>query len=658
MDRRIAGVWLMAAAVSLVGVAQAGKIAEPDELRYPNVISPRMEIVSRAYDTEGLLGAIEGVTFLDDDRFLVSASAAPQLAIFNARDGRLLASKRFEGEGHRFRGIHYARETGIIYAVESGRARLFALSESFAVERIYPLPASDPADVAVSAGKAYITDEHADAVLMLDLETGEVVRVPVSVGGIPLRIAHGIAARGDFIAIADAGNDRLVAGEMRHGGFYEIGKGWGSYGGQLATPIDLSMADGKLFVADQINHRVQVFAEDGTFLFQWARHPPTAHEGNGRVHYPGAIGVSPSGREVVVCEPIENRCQLFGMVAIRAKVVDTNETAWWDKATRFHYGARPDVSASDILAISEPDTHSVLVFKIPEPGRPMRPEFVTRVGGRGKEPGRLIQPSGLLLDRTGESILVSDRGNLRVQQFSLRHDVRTSTAETVEGKPGTLMGTGDSKFVRAVSLRRGEGMLGANREAKVGEPSAMARLPDGRILLLDPALSRIHVVDADMRILNSWGEKGDGPAQLVKPLDIDVSPDGKRVYVVDEYAFKVKVFTPEGKFLFSWGGPGERNDQFVTPFGVAVAANGDVFVSDTATNSIRKFDADGKYLTRWGAWGVGPGEFYKPKGLTIDRHGRLFVMDFGNHRGQVFDLKGKFISMFGISDKKDEIEIK
>jgi tripartite motif-containing protein 71 len=656
MNKTLASLWL-AAAASVAGTAMAGKIAEPDELRYPNVISPRLEIVSRSYDTDGLLGSIEGVTFLDNERFLVSASTAPQLAIFDAANGDLLRAKRFEGEGYRIRGIHYARQSGIIYAVESSRGQLLAFDENFELLRRYKIPVTDPADVTVIGAKAYVTDENAGAVLAVDLESGDSSMQEIAANDLPLRIAHGIASSGDYVAIADAGNDRLVAGDVKKGAFFEIGKGWGSYGGQLATPIDLSIADGKLFVADQINHRVQVFSQDGQFLFQWARHPPTAHEGNGRVHYPGAIGVSPSGREVVVCEPIENRCQIFGMVSIASRVVDTNETAWWDKATRFHYGKRVAASA-DVLAISEPDTHSVLVFAIPPPGRQMRPEFITRIGGRGKDPGFFLQPSGLLIDAGSGSIMVSDRGNLRSQEFSIQRNVAPVQAQPVDGKPGMQMGSGTNRFMRAVSFRRGEGMLQASTGApKVGEPSAMVRLPNGRILLLDPALSKVHVVDNNMRILKSWGEKGNLPSQLVKPLDLALSPDGKRVYVVDEYAFMVKVFTPDGRFLFAWGGPGEGSHQFISPFGIAVAATGDVFVSDTSTNSIRKFTADGKYVTRWGAWGVGAGEFYKPKGLTIDRYGRLFVMDFGNHRGQVFDLDGKFVSMFGISDKNEEINL-
>jgi hypothetical protein len=55
MNRMLVCIGLAVVSSLMIGVAVAGKIAEPDELRYPNVISPRLEIVSRSYDTDGLL---------------------------------------------------------------------------------------------------------------------------------------------------------------------------------------------------------------------------------------------------------------------------------------------------------------------------------------------------------------------------------------------------------------------------------------------------------------------------------------------------------------------------------------------------------------------------------------------------------------------------
>jgi DNA-binding beta-propeller fold protein YncE len=56
---------------------------------------------------------------------------------------------------------------------------------------------------------------------------------------------------------------------------------WGSHGtgpGQFEMPHSLAMdSQGRLFVADRGNNRVQIFREDGTFLGQWPNIPGPSH---------------------------------------------------------------------------------------------------------------------------------------------------------------------------------------------------------------------------------------------------------------------------------------------------------------------------------------------------------------------------------------------
>jgi hypothetical protein len=48
-------------------------------------------------------------------------------------------------------------------------------------------------------------------------------------------------------------------------------------------------------------------------------------------------------------------------------------------------------------------------------------KFIRTFGGTGKEPGKLLQPHGLMLDEriSPVTLLVADRGNNRIQRFSL-----------------------------------------------------------------------------------------------------------------------------------------------------------------------------------------------------------------------------------------------
>src|SRR5207249_4035836 len=69
------------------------------------------------------------------------------------------------------------------------------------------------------------------------------------------------------------------------------------------------------------NHRIQVFDQTGRFICCWGLRAMRPHEGQGRLHYPTAIAISPTsggggGDRAVICEPRENRCQVFGPYAL------------------------------------------------------------------------------------------------------------------------------------------------------------------------------------------------------------------------------------------------------------------------------------------------------------------------------------------------------
>jgi sugar lactone lactonase YvrE len=85
---------------------------------------------------------------------------------------------------------------------------------------------------------------------------------------------------------------------------------------------------------------------------------------------------------------------------------------------------------------------------------------------------------------------------------------------------------------------------------------------------------------------------------------------------------------------------------FDQPTDVAIAPNGDIFVSEghlQGNDRISKFSKDGKFIKSWGKRGSGPGEFFAPHTLAFDSKGRLFVGDRSNNRIQIFDQDGKFL---------------
>jgi DNA-binding beta-propeller fold protein YncE len=116
---------------------------------------------------------------------------------------------------------------------------------------------------------------------------------------------------------------------------------------------------------------------------------------------------------------------------------------------------------------------------------------------------------------------------------------------------------------------------------------------------------------------------------------------------------EVLKLSPTGKVLMTLGEEGVAGngpDTFDRPAGVAVAPNGDVFVSDGhvpnkyGTARIVKFSKDGQFIKAWGTKGAGPGQFDEPHDIFIGgSQAHVYVADRRNNRIQVFDQDGNFI---------------
>jgi DNA-binding beta-propeller fold protein YncE len=133
---------------------------------------------------------------------------------------------------------------------------------------------------------------------------------------------------------------------------------WGAEGeapGEFRRPSGLAWSEalGRVYVADALNHRIQVFDEAGAFLAVWGRQGTAP----GEFRYPYDLALAPDGT-VWVVEYGNNRVQGFGPDG-------TPRTVW---------------------------------------------------GGPGRKPGRLHGPRGIAVDSRGR-VYVADTGNDRIQRF-------------------------------------------------------------------------------------------------------------------------------------------------------------------------------------------------------------------------------------------------
>lgn len=171
----------------------------------------------------------------------------------------------------------------------------------------------------------------------------------------------------------------------------------------------------------------------------------------------------------------------------------------------------------------------------------------------------------------------------------------------------------------------------------------------GALLCTDRTEDPILEFDASGKLLTSFGS-----GMMISPHGIHVDRDGN-IWATDngEAAGKgqqVLKFSRSGKLLMTLGHAGVHGtdaETFNQPTDVAIAPNGDIFVSDGHVNSrIVKFSKDGRFIKAWGQKGSGPGEFDLPHALAFDSRGRLFVGDRSNSRIQIFDQEGHFLAQW------------
>ena len=134
-------------------------------------------------------------------------------------------------------------------------------------------------------------------------------------------------------------------------------------------------------------------------------------------------------------------------------------------------------------------------------------------GGKGDAPGQFNLPHGIAVDSHGR-VIVCDRTNSRLQVFDARGKFLTQWKGPHIGRPyGVAVGADDHVF-----------------SVDGGDPTA------------EPAeRGKVVELDAEGRVLDTFGSPGKGPGQFQLGHDIAVGPDGA-VYVAEGSGKRVQKF--------------------------------------------------------------------------------------------------------------------
>lgn len=167
----------------------------------------------------------------------------------------------------------------------------------------------------------------------------------------------------------------------------------------------------------------------------------------------------------------------------------------------------------------------------------------------------------------------------------------------------------------------------------------------GQILVLVRTAPYFRWLARDGTMVKTAGD--DGLFQSAHSVTID--PQGF-LWVTDSAAHVVHKFSPDARLLMTLGkkgvaGDNTARDLFNQPNHVAIAPNGDIYVSDGYVNArIVHFAGDGRFIRIiGGVKGSQPGQLQLPHGVALDSRGRILVNDSDNKRVSIFDKDGTFV---------------
>jgi sugar lactone lactonase YvrE len=271
------------------------------------------------------------------------------------------------------------------------------------------------------------------------------------------------------------------------------------------------------------------------------------------------------------------------------------------------------------------------------------PMFLSTWGVTGTGPGQFNQPFGLDFDSQG-NLYVADQANFRVQVFAPDGTYLRQWLTGGNTFPTGLRIANDLVYVvmnhvHYVNVYTTSGVLVNQIGALNGlffYPTAISIAPSGNLYVVDSENERVVELAPDGTPIGAFGGYGSAPGQFNTPYGIAIDPAGN-VYVSDRGNYRVEVFTDAGSFLRQWGTYGSGAGQFVGLDGMDFDQSGLLWVVDAGANSrMEQFTPLGPFVDSFGSFGSAPGQFKYHADVAVAPNGNIYVSDWGNNRIQVF----------------------
>lgn len=262
--------------------------------------------------------------------------------------------------------------------------------------------------------------------------------------------------------------------------------------------------------------------------------------------------------------------------------------------------------------------------------------------------GRVSGPTQMVGSPDGTKLYIADRNNNRIRVLNLA-DQRITT---VAGAGAVNQFAGDNNgYVegRGCPFEMNRGVAGC---AYFNRPMGIAISRGGNIIYLaDTENNRIR--SYDLRTGRTRFIAGSSPAgfkngvgsaaQFNTPVALQLSPDGKKLYVVDQKNHAIRVVTLKTKQVTTLAGTGKagyrngslKNARLSLPDSLALGPKNTLFLSEVGTQRIRKIDLAKQtisLLAGTGSRGSTNGaakvaNFHNPRGMVMLTSTYLLVAD-------------------------------
>ncbi|MCJ7568274.1 MAG: hypothetical protein MUO58_12110, partial [Anaerolineales bacterium] len=280
--------------------------------------------------------------------------------------------------------------------------------------------------------------------------------------------------------------------------------------GDLFHPRDLAIgADGTIYVADTLNHRIQRFNPEGQNLTTWGGFGDIQPDGAevGKFNEPWGIDVAPNGN-VYVADTWNHRIQWFSpdgdfLGSFGQEGLGDEPYSFW--------GPR-DVAVDDQGRVFVVDTGNKRIKVFDSEG-----VAITQFGGPGYLPGLMDEPVGISIG-SDDRIYIADTWNQRIQAFS-------------ETSPQSF---------DAVQEWTVDAWYGQSLDNKPYLDAGFENI----LCTTDPEGFRVLCFTYEGEFLGGWGgEFGQDDYQFSLISGIALGPDGK-VWVIDSGNHRLMQFAP------------------------------------------------------------------------------------------------------------------